>query len=450
MSAFALKSRRVVAPDGVGPGVVVVSGPAVAAILPYGETPAGLAVEDLGDLAVLPGLVDTHAHVNEPGRTEWEGFETATRAAAAGGITTVVDMPLNSIPATTSVAALEAKRAAAAGKCHIDHAFWGGVVPGNTDQLAPMAAAGALGFKCFLVPSGVDEFRHVTEADLREAMPVLARLGLPLLVHAELEGPAGPAGPWRSYAGYLASRPRDWEDRAVALMVRLCRETGCRVHIVHLSSSGALEAVRAAKKEGLPFTAETCPHYLTFAAEEIADGATPYKCAPPIRERENRELLWKALADGTLDMVVSDHSPCTPALKDLEGGDFAKAWGGIAGLQYSLSAVWTGMAERGFGLPAVAELMSRAPAHFAGLSGRKGAVAFGKDADLVVFDPDEAVTPERAEVLHRHSITPYCGLRLKGAVKSVYLRGKRIYHGGKFPDGPWGRPANRTAAEARR
>ncbi|TPW21462.1 MAG: allantoinase [Elusimicrobia bacterium] len=448
MSAFALRSRRVAAPDGVGPAVVVVSGAAVASVQPYDSLPPGLPFEDLGELAILPGIVDTHAHINEPGRTEWEGFATATRAAAAGGITTVVDMPLNSIPATTTLAALGLKSAAAKGLCSIDYGFWGGVVPGNVGELAPMAAAGALGFKCFLVPSGVDEFPHVGETDLRRAMPVLAKLGLPLLVHAELEGPAGPAGPWRRYEGYLASRPRDWEDRAVALMVRLCREMRCRVHIVHLSSSGALASVAEAKKEGLPFTAETCPHYLTFAAEDVADGATPFKCAPPIRERENREKLWDALRSGLLDMVVSDHSPCTPALKDLEGGDFAKAWGGIAGLQYSLSAVWTGMKERGLGLDAVAHLMSQAPAHFAGLSGRKGGIAFGKDADLVVFDPEAVVTPERSEVLHRHSVTPYCGMRLNGAVKSVYLRGKRIYHGGAFKDGPWGRPANRLAAEA--
>lgn len=450
MSAFALKSRRLVAPDGVGPGAVVVSGSVIAALLPYDEIPTGLAVEDVGELAVLPGIVDTHAHINEPGRTEWEGFETATRAAAAGGITTVVDMPLNSIPATTTLEALRVKRAAAQNHCAIDYAFWGGVVPGNAGELAAMAGSGALGFKCFLVPSGVDEFPHVVEKDLKTAMPILAKLGLPLLVHAELEGPAGPAGPWKRYEGYLASRPRDWEDRAVAMMVRLCRETGCRVHIVHLSSSGALEAVRAAKKEGLPFTAETCPHYLTFCAEEIGDGQTPYKCAPPIRERENREKLWDALKDGTLDMVVSDHSPCTPVLKDLEGGDFAKAWGGIAGLQFSVSAVWTGLKERGLGLDALAYLMSKSPARFAGLEGRKGAIAFGRDADLVVFDPEATITPERAEVLHRHSVTPYCGMRLKGAVKSTYLRGKRIYHAGTFGDGPWGLPANRSVAEARR
>ncbi|TBR21063.1 allantoinase AllB [bacterium] len=449
MKPFALKSRRVATPEGLGRAVVVVSGGAVAAVLPYDAAPEGLELRDLGDLALLPGLVDTHAHVNEPGRAEWEGFETATRAAAAGGITTVVDMPLNSIPATTTKEALLAKRAAADGRCAVDYGFWGGVVPGNAGELAPMAAEGALGFKCFLVPSGVDEFPHVREADLKAAMPVLAKLGLPLLVHAELEGPCGPAGPWRRYAGYLASRPRDWEDRAVRLMVRLCRETGCRVHIVHLSSSGALAEVAAAKKEGLPFTVETCPHYLTFCAEDIEDGQTPFKCAPPIREAENREKLWDALRSGLIDMVVSDHSPCTPALKDLEGGDFQKAWGGIAGLQFSLSAVWTGMKARGLGLGELAHLMSRTPAHFAGLAARKGGLAFGKDADLVVFDPEATLTPQPFGVLHRHPVTPYCGRPLSGAVRTTYLRGVPVYDGGTFPGGPSGRPAvRRAAAEA--
>ena len=428
-AAFALRSRRVAAPEGVRPAVVIVDGGKIAALTAPDAVPAGVPVEDLGDLAVLPGLVDTHAHINEPGRTQWEGFETATRAAAAGGITTVVDMPLNSIPATTTTAALGTKRASAKGRCHIDYGFWGGVVPGNAGELRTMAAEGARGFKCFLVESGVDEFGRCGETDLRLAMPVLAKLGLPLLVHAELEGPAGPAGPWRSYAGYLASRPRDWEDRAVRLMAGLCRETGCRVHIVHLSSSGALADIAAAKKEGLPLTAETCPHYLTFAAEDIADGATAFKCAPPIREAENRETLWGALKDGTLDFVVSDHSPCVPALKDLEGGDFAKAWGGIASLQFSLPAVWTGMRARGFGLLDLARLMSLAPARFAGLDARKGSLAPGKDADITVLDPEASFTPEPGMVRHRHSLTPYTGRKLDGVVRRAYVRGRLVDDG---------------------
>jgi len=411
MTDLVIRGRRVVTPEGVRPAEIRVRDGRVDSV----TAPSSASALDVGDRVVMPGVVDSHVHVNEPGRTEWEGFETATRAAAAGGITTIVDMPLNSRPPTTTVGGLHAKRAAAAGKCRVDCAFWGGVVPGNAGELLAM---GLPGYKCFLAPSGVDEFPHVRENDLRVAMPVLASMGAVLLVHAELPGPLR-APRDGTHAGWLGSRPRESENAAVDMMVRLCREFRCRVHIVHLSSADAIGTIAAAKREGLPFTAETCPHYLTFAAEEIADGATHFKCAPPIRERENRERLWGALAEGTIDMIVSDHSPCTPELKK---GDFASAWGGIASLQFTLPAVWTEARARGHSLADVARWMSEAPARLAGLD-RKGAIAAGKDADLVVWNPEAAFVVER--VLHRHPVTPYRGRTLFGVVEQTYVRGEQ-------------------------
>jgi allantoinase len=406
---------------------------------------------DLGNQVILPGIVDTHAHINEPGRTEWEGFETATRAAAAGGITTVIDMPLNSIPATTSLNALETKAASAQGHCAIDYGFWGGVVPGNTSELEPMIQAGAFGFKAFLCPSGVDEFEMARERDLRAAMPILARHGIPRLVHAELESalPAAAAAP-NTYRSYLQSRPPSWEVEAIRLVIRLARETGCRTHIVHLSASDALADLIEARRQGVPITAETCPHYLTFTAESIADGATHFKCAPPIRENANREKLWDALKDGRIEFIVSDHSPCTPALKCLESGDFGKAWGGIAGLQFSLPAVWTEMKARGFSIAELSRLMSQNTARFLGLDSRKGTIAEGLDADLVVLDPDQAFKPESAQVLHRHALTPYTGRELFGRVDRTFVRGHCVYDSGKFEDRPSGGRLTRPAAPAQK
>lgn len=388
---------------------------------------AGVPVFDFKDLVVLPGLVDTHAHINEPGRTDWEGFETATRAAAVGGITTVIDMPLNSIPATTSLAALGTKEAAASGKCRIDYGFWGGVIPGNSAELEPMVRAGAFGFKCFLCPSGVDEFPHVVEKDLRAAMPILARLGVPLLVHAELESPVAvhERDP-RKYRGFLESRPQKWEVDAIRQVIELARETGCRTHIVHLSAADALPILERARAEGVSITAETCPHYLSFTAEEIPDGATHFKCCPPIRESDNRELLWRAIAARQIEFIVSDHSPCTPGLKLRESGDFAKAWGGIAGLQFGLPVIWSEMRSRGFGLGDLAQLMSSRTAAFLGLESRKGAIAPGMDADFVVFDPVAEARIEEANVLHRHSLTPYAGRSVRGRVIRTFLRGTEI------------------------
>jgi len=340
-------------------------------------------------------------------------------------------MPLNSIPATTTAAALAAKRAAAAEKCHVDVGFWGGVVPGNAGELAGLAAAGARGFKCFLVDSGVAEFPAVDEADLRAALPILARLGLPLLAHAELAGPIDAAAPPpdadpRRYATYLASRPPAAEEAAIAMLVALCRETRARVHVVHLSAASALPLIAAARADGLPVTAETCPHYLHLAAEDVPDGGTLWKCAPPIRGRDNRERLWRALAAGDIDMVVSDHSPCTPALKRLERGDFGEAWGGIAGLQLALPVVWTEAARRARGLADLARWMAEGPARLAGLDGRKGRIAPGYDADLVVWRPEARFRVEPAKLRHRHHVTPYAGEELAGVVDATYVRGNLV------------------------
>jgi len=432
-----LRSRRVVTPEGVRPATIHIRQGRIERVAAWEESPTeSQELLDCGDSVVLPGVVDTHVHVNEPGRTDWEGFATATRAAAAGGITTLVDMPLNSIPATTTGEALQAKIDVARGKTHVDVGLWGGVVPGNAGELAGLLEDGVLGFKAFLVPSGVEEFGHVGEADLREALPVLARQRSVLLAHAELPGPIdAAAGVWddagqaelREYGRYLQSRPDLAEVEAVELLVRLCRETGCRVHVVHVASAEVLPILWRAREEGLPVTAETCPHYLTFAAEEIPDGGVAFKCAPPIRSRENRELLWEALREGVLDLVASDHSPCPPEMKKIETGDFRGAWGGIASLQLALSAVWTGARERGFTIADLAEWMCAAPARLAGLDGRKGAIAPGIDADLVVWEPEASFVVEPRDLQHRHKLTPYAGRTLYGAVQRTLLRGETVY-----------------------
>ncbi len=419
------------------PAAIHIRDGVIEVVAPWEVVPAGVSLDDFGELAVLPGIVDTHVHLNEPGRTEWEGFATATSAAAIGGVTTLVDMPLNSIPPTTTREALATKRAAARGQCAVDVGFWGGVVPGNGDELAGLVLDGVRGFKCFLVDSGVAEFGWVDESHLRPAMGQLAALGVPLLVHAELAGPIAAATQQladadpRRYATYLASRPEAAEQQAIAMITGLCRETRARTHIVHHSAAAALPQLVAARGEGLPLTAETCPHYLHFAAEAIPDGATPFKCAPPIRSAANREQLWRALADGVLDFVASDHSPCTPNLKAIEAGDFVSAWGGVAGLQLALPVVWTEASQRGHTLEDIARWMSVGPARLAGFTGKKGVIAAGADADLVVFD-DAAYTTVTAEsVNHRHKITPYAGETLRGAVQATYLRGTRVAEAGR-------------------
>lgn len=422
------RARRAITPEGETPCCVGVTDGSISAVEPYDSPVAAEHVVTLGpDEVLLPGMVDSHVHVNDPGRDEWEGFETATRAAAAGGVTTIVDMPLNCLPPTTDVAALETKRKAAAGRVHVDVGFWGGAVPGNAARLPELLRAGAFGAKCFLLHSGVDEFPPLDPSGVATAMRALAAHDGMLIVHAEDSGTiaGAPAAEGRRYGDFLASRPPDAEYRAVAQVIELARETGVRAHILHVSSADVVGILGDARREGLPITAETCPHYLSFCAEEIGDGQTQFKCCPPVRDAANRERLWQALADGVIDCVVSDHSPCTPDLKHFDTGDFGTAWGGIAGLQLGLSAVWTQARQRGYSLRQVARWMAQGPADLVGLGG-KGRIAPGYDADLCVFAPDEAFVVDRHALAHRNPVTAYHGRPLAGVVRGTWLRGARV------------------------
>ncbi|WP_435610613.1 allantoinase AllB [Streptomyces sp. C10-9-1] len=437
-----LRSTRVVTPQGTRPAAVAVAGGTIVSVDPHDTAPPpGARVEDLGDDVLLPGLVDTHVHVNDPGRSAWEGFWTATRAAAAGGITTLLDMPLNSLPPTTTADHLRTKQAVARSKAHVDTGFWGGAIPGNLKDLRPLHDAGVFGFKCFLSPSGVEEFPALDQEHLARAMAEIAGFGGLLIVHAEdphhLD--AAPRRPGPRYADFLASRPRDAENTAIESLIGHAERLGARVHILHLSSSDALPLIAGARRRGVAVTVESCPHFLTLTAEEIPDGATEFKCCPPIRESANQDLLWQGLADGTIDCIVSDHSPCTT---DLKTPDFASAWGGISSLQLGLPAVWTEARRRGHTLDDVARWMSAGPAALAGLD-RKGAVEAGRDADFAVLAPDETFTVDPARLHHRNQVTAYAGRTLHGVVRSTWLRGRRIATGGEVA-GPAGRLLERN------
>ena len=437
--AQAFRSTRVLTNEGLAPAVLFVEDERISEIRSWDDVPAAVQLSEFGDRVLLPGLVDSHVHINEPGRTEWEGFSTATQAAASGGVTTLVDMPLNCMPETVDVDTLKAKRAAAEGKTWVDWAAWGGVVRGNAEALLPLAGTGIPGFKCFLIHSGIEGFSWVDEADLRMALAKLRGTGLPLLAHAEVSGPVNEAtaalnangADWRKYSTYLASRPDAAEVEAIALLIRLAEEFQTPIHIVHLATAHALRLIAEARRRGVPITVETCVQYLWFAAEDIADGATEFKCAPPIRGKANQDALWTALDEGLIDMVATDHSPCPPAMKRQEEGRWDLAWGGIASLGLALPAMWTALERRGVNSKTAIEKlcawMCSGPARLAGLTGRKGSLTEGADGDFVVFDPDSAWTVA-PELLHfRHKLSPYMGAELRGRVMQTWLRGKQIY-----------------------
>ncbi len=428
----AIISDRTAMPDGIRRAVVLIKDGIIADVAD--KLPAGnFLVIDLGNKVLMAGVIDPHVHINEPGRTDWEGFDTATKAAIAGGITTLVDMPLNSSPVTTTAGAFDVKVNATKTKLHTNCGFWGGLVPGNEKEIESLIGKGVLGFKAFLTHSGIDEFPNVTDNDLRKAMPVIAKNGLPLLVHCELSSPIL----WRGlggevYQNYLASRPKKWEDDAISLMIRLCEEFSCRTHIVHLSSANSIKQITKAKEKGLPLTVETGQHYLYFNAEDIKDGQTPFKCAPPIRGKANNEKLWQALKEGIIDFVATDHSPAPPVMKEITSGDFMKAWGGISSIQFALPVLWTAAKKHDCSLNDIAKWLCEKPAILTGKQNSKGKIAKGYDADLVVWDPEQQFTVTESMIHHKHKITPYLGEELYGVVEQTYLEGEKVFDKGEF------------------
>jgi allantoinase len=446
---FALRSNRVVTGGEMIAACVEVKNGKIKAVHRYNQShdvSLDCPIEELGNQVLMPGLVDSHVHINEPGRTEWEGFNTATQAAAAGGITALVDMPLNCIPVTINKAALEEKLEAVHDKLWVDCGFWGGVVPDSIDDLDELLNAGVLGVKSFLIDSGIEEFPNVAAEDIRRALPILAKHDVPYLIHAELDTECKPPPViGDNYQSFLASRPKHWENEAVALMVSMAEEAQAnghktKVHIVHLSSAEALDSIAKAKAQGLEFTAETCPHYLTLFSEAIPNGKTLFKCCPPIREDANREILWQAVKDGQISFIVSDHSPCTPQLKHVDSGDVEKAWGGISALQFGLPLIWTEAKTRGFSLVDISRLMSYETAKFAGLSSIKGQISPGFDADFAVFDDSVEYQITNDMIKHRHKITPYEGRTVCGQINRTYLRGQLVYADDAFQNSPAGRP----------
>jgi allantoinase len=432
MIDLAIHSSKTITPTGIVDAYVLIGNGRIIDVVE--KLPGSLQCEviDATDKILMPGVVDPHVHINEPGRTDWEGFETATKAAISGGVTTLVDMPLNSSPVTTSVKAFEEKLNAANGKLNANVGFWGGVVPGNEEEIEPLIKRGVLGFKAFLTHSGIDEFPNVTEDDLRKAMPLIAKYDLPLLVHCELsDDNLQEAAERQSYRKYVASRPKKWEDNAIALMIRLCEEFNCRTHIVHLSSAGSIDHIAKAKQKGLPLTVETAQHYLYFNSEEIADAKCEFKCAPPIREKENNERLWQALKDGTIDFVATDHSPAPPEIKHLVTGDLVKAWGGISSIQFALPVLWTAAKKHGCAIEDVAKWLCANPASLI-RCGTKGKIKKGADADLIIWNENRVFTVTTDMIHHRHKITPYLHEQLYGVVEQTFIAGKKVYDNGKL------------------
>ncbi len=443
----AITSQRVVTPEGVRAAAVLIKGEKILNVIPIENTPETCPIDDMENNVIMPGLVDIHVHINEPGRTDWEGYETATRAAGSGGITTLVDMPLNCIPVTTTVKAFNIKLESTYNKLWVDCGYYGGLIPENLEEIKPLVKSGVLGFKAFMSHSGIDEFPKVSETDLKSALSILASYDLPLLVHAELEDHSDHDKDLYTYESYMATRPKSWENNAIKLLIELCKEYQTPIHIVHLSSSEALDDITQARREGLLISAETCPHYLHFISEKITDGDTRFKCAPPIRDKENKKQLWEGLRSGTIDFITSDHSPCLPELKKLSEGKFDLAWGGISSLQFSLPIIWTECIDQGLSFGQLANWMSNNPAKFVGIDHYKGQISAGYDADLVCWNPDESFVVEPTMINFKNKITPYEGEKLFGIVKRTYLRGNTIFDRGQFMNGPLGKTILNSDAE---
>jgi allantoinase len=436
---FAIISQRVLTPKGERPAAILIQEEKIMDVVSISEISSDCPVEDMKNDVVMPGLVDTHVHINEPWRTDWEGFETATKAAAAGGITTLVDMPLNCIPVTTTVDALNQKIAATKNQLWVDCGFYGGLIPDNLQDIESLADAGVLGFKAFLSHSGIDEFPNINEKHLREALPIFANKGIPILVHAELENGATQSEDHSTYKSFQDSRPKSWENNAVKLLIELCKEYDARIHIVHLSSADFLPEIAQTRNDGYPISVETCPHYLHFASENISDGDTRFKCAPPIWESDNKEKLWSGLENGLINFITSDHSPCTAELKNLEVGDFEKAWGGISSIQFTLPVIWTECKTRGYSMDQLINWMSKQPAKFIGKDQQKGQISPGFDADLVCWNQDEKYIIQKEAIHHKNKLTPYEGESLYGVVNATFLRGQKVYENGEFLGNPTGK-----------